>query len=56
MKKLCEVKDCKNPAKFALNKVEGKKKKWIQVCDQHEREIGEENLARAGGPATKKEK
>jgi len=50
MKKLCEVEGCPNLAKYALYKTfpDGTKK-WLKVCGQHEEEIGNENMRRAGG-------
>ena len=44
----CQIDGCKQPAKFALYKTLPEKV-WLQVCDAHEKEIGRENLKRAGG-------
>jgi len=50
VRKRCQVNGCKQSAKYALYKTyDGGEKVWIQVCDQHEKEIGSENLKRAGG-------
>lgn len=46
----CEIEGCPNPAKWALFKtLEDGSKKWLNVCDKHEENIGYENLRRAGG-------
>lgn len=49
MKKQCEVYGCERPAKYALFKTfPGGRKRFLHVCKEHEREIGNENLKRAG--------
>ena len=50
MKKICEVEYCQYFAKYALYKtyLDGIKK-WLQVCRLCEKEIGDENMRRAGG-------
>ena len=52
MKDNCEI--CGKPAKYKLFKTNEKpygdgSKVWIPVCDSHDREIGAENVKRAGG-------
>ena len=44
----CQIEGCGNGAKWGTYKtfLDGSKK-WLYVCDGHEREIGDENLARA---------
>ena len=50
MKGQCEVNGCTNQARFALYRTDPDgEKKWIHVCQTHEKEIGAENLQRAGG-------
>ena len=46
----CEIEDCPFLAHYALFKtMPSGKKQWLQVCRQHEREIGDENMRQAGG-------
>ena len=46
---ICQVTGCKSPAKFGLNRVNlNGSKQWLWVCGKHDREIGNENLYRAG--------
>ena len=48
--KMCDIEGCPNLAKYALYKTyPDHKKVWLNVCYQHEQEIGNENMARAGG-------
>ena len=54
MKGQCEVNGCTNQARFALYRTDPDgEKKWIHVCQTHEKEIGAENLQRAGGYTAK---
>jgi len=48
MKRQCEVPNCTNPARYGLNKTfpDGKKR-WLNVCEKHDKEIGDENERRA---------
>ena len=49
MKNRCEVKGCLYRAKYALFKtLPTGEKVWLHICDKCEREIGRENLMRAG--------
>lgn len=50
MKRQCEVNGCQQPAKYALFKTfPNGEKRWLHVCKDHEAEIGNENMKRAGG-------
>ena len=52
--KQCEVNGCKRPAKWGLYKTfPNGEKRWLRVCDGHEKEIGQKNLQRAGGRVIK---
>jgi len=52
MKKLgkCQVEFCSNSAKYGIFwlRLSGKKE-WLYVCRLHEKNIGDENMHRAGG-------
>lgn len=48
-KETCQIEGCKQRAKYALYKTYPDGKKWLHVCREHEAEIGQENLCRAGG-------
>lgn len=49
-KENCQIDGCEQRAKYALYKTETDgTKRWLHVCRLHEAEIGQENLARAGG-------
>jgi len=51
----CEVDGCKRKAIYALYKTfPNDIKVWLHVCREHEKEIGIENMRRAGGYYTKK--
>lgn len=43
----CQVNGCQNPAEYKLFKTypDGEKK-WLHVCEKHEREIGSKNMRR----------
>lgn len=45
----CQVEGCLNPAKYNLFRTSNGKKVWLDVCEKHERIIGDENMRRAGG-------
>lgn len=46
----CQVNGCKETAKFALYKTfPNGSKRWLNVCKQHDEEIGQENIQHAGG-------
>lgn len=45
----CEVKNCKNEAKFFMYRInENLSKDWIKVCVECERKIGDENMRLQG--------
>lgn len=48
-KENCQIDGCDNKAKWALYKHEPDGKRWLHVCSSCEREIGADNLSRAGG-------
>lgn len=50
-KENCQIEGCKQRAKYALYYIKPitGEKKWLHVCREHEAEIGQENLCRAGG-------
>ena len=46
----CQVEGCQTPAKYGLFKTyPNGKKRWLYVCELHEKIIGDENMVRAGG-------
>jgi len=56
-KKQCEIEGCPNPARYAIYKTfpDGRKR-WLHVCDYHDKQIGRENILRAGGRYTREMK
>ena len=49
-KRICEVGGCQQKAKFNLYRFNRDGTKvWTEVCDMHERSIGDANMRRAGG-------
>ena len=40
----CEVSKCTRDAKYALYRITAADKKWLNVCTEHEQEIGDRNL------------
>ena len=45
--KSCQVSGCNRPARYALYRtMPDGRKVWLEVCREHEGEIGMENLAR----------
>ena len=51
----CQIRGCWGKAKFNLYRaLPGGRKKWVEVCDKCEREIGDENMNRAGGKDAQK--
>ena len=50
MLKECEIGGCQKLAEYNLYKTfPNGKKEWLYVCKEHEKEIGDENMRRAGG-------
>jgi len=48
MKEQCQISNCNNPVKYALYKTfPNGEKKWLHVCEKHDKEIGHENILRA---------
>jgi len=47
----CQVEEgCNNAAKYGLYRTSANGEKvWLNVCGEHERIIGDENMRRAGG-------
>jgi len=45
----CKVESCNSAAKYGLYRTSNGKKVWLNVCGEHERIIGDENMRRAGG-------
>jgi len=46
----CQVEGCNSVAKYGLYHTSANGKKvWLNVCREHERIIGDENMRRAGG-------
>ncbi len=46
MKTKCEIEGCPNPYKYKLYRTLNGIKKWIRVCVDCEKTIGDENLRR----------
>jgi len=48
MKGQCQIPNCQNQAKYAINKTYlSGEQKWLHVCEKHDKEIGDENERRA---------
>jgi len=45
----CQIDGCNQRARFGIFKTEDGTKKWLYVCRWCEKEIGRENMERAGG-------
>ena len=53
----CQVEGCTAPAKYGIYKTNSDGTKvWLKVCKLHDKQIGDENMARAGGYYNRKKK
>ena len=50
----CQIGGCQNPAKYSIYKTypDGKNR-WLHVCKEHEKEIGDENVRSSGEYSSK---
>jgi len=45
--KQCEIKECRNLAKYLMGiTLPSGNKEWLDVCDKHDKKIGDENMRR----------